>query len=236
MWEYEKILGEGTFGNVVRVINTNTSEIAACKIIDMIKLRVIHKRHWCKGERGLINLHKLCVHENIIQFYDYKKKGSEYHLYLEYAAGGDLFNRIESENGIEENLAQHYFKQVISGMSYLHSLGMAHRDLKPENILIGYNEILKICDFGLAAMFYDETKKIKKLLNTYVGTTAYMAPEIFKKVPYDAERADVWSCAYIFIKFLPYLQQYFQSHQRPFTTILLYLAQTSTKLIPSDIL
>ncbi|CAF1125958.1 unnamed protein product [Rotaria sordida] len=186
MWGYGKILGEGTFGNVVRVININTSEIAAC---------------------------------------------SEYHLYLEYAAGGDLFNRIESENGIEENLAQHYFKQVISGMSYLHSL-----DLKPENILIGYNEILKICDFGLAAMFYDETKKIKKLLNTYVGTTAYMAPEIFKKVPYDAERADVWSCAYIFIKFLPYLQQYFQSHQRPFTTILLYLAQTSTKLIPSDIL
>lgn len=49
--------------------------------------------------------------------------------------------------------AQRYFKQILSGVEYLHSRGVAHRDLKPENILLDDHDIIKISDFGMATVF-----------------------------------------------------------------------------------
>lgn len=49
--------------------------------------------------------------------------------------------------------AQKYFKQLITGVEYLHERGVAHRDIKPENILLDDNDDVKISDFGMATMF-----------------------------------------------------------------------------------
>ena len=57
--------------------------------------------------------------------------------------------------------AQRYFKQILSGVSYLHARGIAHRDLKPENILLDDNDNIKISDFGLSTLFrYEKIKMI----------------------------------------------------------------------------
>lgn len=49
--------------------------------------------------------------------------------------------------------AQRYFKQLMSGVEYLHMRGIAHRDLKPENLLLDDNDNIKISDFGMATIF-----------------------------------------------------------------------------------
>jgi len=41
----------------------------------------------------------------------------------------------------------------LSGVEYLHSIGVTHRDIKPENILLDENDVLKIVDFGFATIF-----------------------------------------------------------------------------------
>lgn len=51
------------------------------------------------------------------------------------------------------NDAQRYFKQILAGIEYLHSRGIAHRDLKPENILLDDRDNVKISDFGMATVF-----------------------------------------------------------------------------------
>lgn len=50
-------------------------------------------------------------------------------------------------------VAQRYFKQILAGVEYLHSRGVAHRDLKPENILLDDRDNIKISDFGMATVF-----------------------------------------------------------------------------------
>lgn len=52
-----------------------------------------------------------------------------------------------------QHYAQRYFLQLMSGVDYLHTRGVAHRDLKPENLLLDENDNLKISDFGMATMF-----------------------------------------------------------------------------------
>lgn len=59
----------------------------------------------------------------------------------------------EPDVGMPMAEAQRYFNQLLSGVEYLHSRGVAHRDLKPENLLLDDADNIKISDFGMATMF-----------------------------------------------------------------------------------
>ena len=68
------------------------------------------------------------------------------------------------------------------GLNYLHCNGYSHRDLKPENILLDSNFNVKIVDFGFALPL--EGRSGSGFMHSYVGTPAYMAPEILAKNRY----------------------------------------------------
>lgn len=123
---------------------------------------------------------------------------------MELAEGGDLFDKIESDVGVGEDIAHLYFTQLISAVSYMHSKGIGHRDIKPENILLSSEGDLKIADFGLATMF--EYRGVKKLCKTSCGSPPYTAPEvltcdtrIMKKMDYGyyGDCVDIWSCGVV---------------------------------------
>lgn len=83
---------------------------------------------------------------------------------------------------------------------HLHKEGYTHRDLKPENILFTHNFQLKLADFGFSTLIQGKTGT--GLLSTYLGTRAYMAPEIIKKIPYSGQAVDVFALGVIlFIMF-----------------------------------
>jgi serine/threonine-protein kinase HSL1 (negative regulator of Swe1 kinase) len=86
-----------------------------------------------------------------------------------------------------------YFRQLMSAVSYCHQFNICHRDLKPENILLTKDGMIKIADFGMAAL--QQTPEHR--LVTSCGSPHYAAPEVIKAVPYRGDKVDVWSMGII---------------------------------------
>ncbi|XP_022638692.1 serine/threonine-protein kinase SRK2E isoform X3 [Vigna radiata var. radiata] len=112
-------------------------------------------------------------------------------IVMEYASGGELFERICNAGRFSEDEARFFFQQLISGVSYCHAMQVCHRDLKLENTLLDGSPAprLKICDFG-----YSKSSVLHSQPKSTVGTPAYIAPEVLLKKEYDGKIADVWSC------------------------------------------
>jgi len=117
--------------------------------------------------------------------------------------GGDLMHFLMKCPEIKgrwltEQEAGLCFSKVVTGVAYLHKMGIGHRDLKPENILLK-NEAdissVQIADFGFAKFLDDDPEH---LTSTGLGTFGYVAPEIIeRKARYDGLLCDCWSMGVI---------------------------------------
>lgn len=172
-------------------------------------VKFIHKDYAIKNGRISakqiameVSLHShIGQHPNIIEWFATGEDAVWRWIAMEFAQGGDLFDKIEADKGVSEDIAHLYFLQLISGVSFMHSKGVAHRDLKPENILLNETGDLKIADFGMATLF--EYKGQKKMSSTMCGSPPYIAPEVLrcasgdKSSKYRADLVDIWSCGAI---------------------------------------
>ncbi|KAK4047311.1 Chk1 protein kinase [Microbotryomycetes sp. JL201] len=116
------------------------------------------------------------------------------------ADGGDLFDKITPDVGIDEDIAHLYFTQLVSALKYLGKHGICHRDIKPENCLLTGNGNLLVSDFGLATVF--KMKGQTRLLKDRCGSPPYAAPELAHSAPYAAEPIDVWSAGVLLFTLL----------------------------------
>nr|QSH71609.1 serine/threonine-protein kinase SAPK8-like [Hedychium coronarium] len=183
-YELVRDIGSGNFGIARLMRDKQTKELVAVKYIE-------------RGEkidenvkREIIN-HRLLRHPNIIRFKEVILTPTHLAIVMEYASGGELFERICNAGRFSEDEARFFFQQLISGVSYCHSMQVCHRDLKLENTLLDGSVAprLKICDFG-----YSKSSVLHSQPKSTVGTPAYIAPEVLLKKEYDGKIADVWSC------------------------------------------
>lgn len=143
-------------------------------------------------------------HENIIETVDLLQNDKDrWCQIMEYMPGGDLYARIASGHVVDSE--KHcYFKQLLSGVAYLHSMGVAHRDLKPENLLLDQNyRILKIADFGVSEVFKTCFQSSSHKAKGVHGSEPYIAPEEWTtNAEYDSSKVDVWACGIIYYALL----------------------------------
>ncbi|CAL5197675.1 unnamed protein product [Lathyrus oleraceus] len=177
-------IGSGNFGVARLMQDKQTKELVAVKYIergDKIDENV---------KREIIN-HRSLRHPNIVRFKEVILTPTHLAIVMEYASGGELFERISNAGHFSEDEARFFFQQLISGVSYCHAMQVCHRDLKLENTLLDGSPTprLKICDFG-----YSKSSVLHSQPKSTVGTPAYIAPEVLLRQEYDGKIADVWSC------------------------------------------
>ncbi|XP_002517501.2 serine/threonine-protein kinase SAPK3 [Ricinus communis] len=183
-YEPIKELGSGNFGVARLVRDKKSKELVAVKYIE--RGNKIDEN----VQREIIN-HRSLRHPNIVRFKEVLLAPTHLAIVMEYAAGGELFARICNAGRFSEDEARFFFQQLISGVSYCHSMEICHRDLKLENTLLDGSPTprLKICDFG-----YSKSALLHSQPKSTVGTPAYIAPEVLSRKEYDGKIADVWSC------------------------------------------
>ncbi|KAF1378587.1 hypothetical protein PFLUV_G00192090 [Perca fluviatilis] len=189
-WDLVQTLGEGAYGEVKLLVNRQTEEAVAVKVIDTSQAK-----ECAENVKKEVCVHKMLNHANIVRFFGHRKEGVTMYLFLEYCTGGELFDRIEPDVGMAEKDAHKFFQQLMAAVEYLHCAGFTHRDIKPENILLDDKDNLKLTDFGLATMF--RFKGRERLLNRLCGTLPYVAPELLSQPEYKAQPADIWACGIV---------------------------------------
>ncbi len=190
-YKYINNIAKGSFGTVIHVLNTNTEEELAIKIINKSGSNSNSIRKMKKE----ISILKQLKHENIVQFYGYEETNSKLYIMMEYLKYGTLSEYMKKNKGkISEENASIIIQKLLSATDYLHNKQICHRDIKPENIMFSEENNLnsiKLIDFGLSAQ-----NLYNPLIDGYCGTFIYMSPEQIEKKFY-SQTVDIWSIGII---------------------------------------
>ncbi|GFH11451.1 protein kinase domain-containing protein [Haematococcus lacustris] len=181
------LIGEGSFGKVYKGRRKCTGQITAMKFI----MKHGKSEKDIKNLRQEIEILRQLRHENIIQMLDAFETKTDFCVVTEFAQG-ELFEILEDDQSLPEDVVQGIAKQLVRALHYLHSNRIIHRDMKPQNILIGSGGTVKLCDFGFARAMSCNTM----VLTSIKGTPLYMAPELVQEQPYN-HTVDLWSLGVI---------------------------------------
>jgi serine/threonine-protein kinase len=140
-------------------------------------------------------------HPNIAQIYGVEDRA----LVMELVAGETLKGSLALETALN------YAKQIGDALEAAHEKGIVHRDLKPANIMITPASVIKVLDFGLAAVAQSSDSSDPANSPTLtisptragmiLGTAAYMSPEQARGKVVD-KRADIWAFGVVLYEML----------------------------------
>lgn len=137
-------------------------------------------------------------HPNIIKYIpvtvSFEDENNFHCILTEFAKYGNIFDLVSGGVFNSEILIRTYFHQVVAGVEYLHSQGIAHLDLKLENLMLGSGFTLKIIDF-------DQAQSVEEIKIKARGTQGYRAPEIIDGTCVNFQAADIYSLGIILYAF-----------------------------------
>ncbi|KAJ3501526.1 hypothetical protein NLJ89_g9295 [Agrocybe chaxingu] len=137
-------------------------------------------------------------HPNVVETVDLIQDENQHWCeVMEFCPGGDLYAAIK-KGGMSPSEVECCFKQILNGVSYLHSQGVAHRDIKPENLFFDTKGHLKIGDYGASTVYRLPWEATVHMSTGLCGSEPYIAPEQFLNKPYDARLVDIWACGIVY--------------------------------------
>ncbi|KAH6785429.1 hypothetical protein C2S51_037884 [Perilla frutescens var. frutescens] len=201
-YKIQEVIGKGSYGVVCSAIDTHTGEkVAIKKIHDIFE-------HISDAARILreIKLLRLLRHPDIVEIKHImlppsRREFKDIYVVFELMES-DLHQVIKANDDLTREHYQFFLYQLLRALKYIHTANVYHRDLKPKNILANANCKLKICDFGLARVAFNDTPTTI-FWTDYVATRWYRAPELcgsfFSKY---TPAIDIWSIGCIFAEVL----------------------------------
>jgi len=200
-YEVLRVIGQGGMGVVYAAVQQSLQRPVAIKILaphlesqtDVIG-RFVREIH----------LLTRLTHPNIVDIIDAGVTDDGRHYYvMEYVDGLSL-ERIIRKHRVRPHTAVAILKQIVAGLKAAHKQGILHRDLKPGNILLDRNAVVRIADFGLAAIAVEHRDDNEPMTRTdgRLGTVGYMSPEQINNASDCDERSDIYAVGVIFYQML----------------------------------
>ncbi len=183
-------LGKGGMGRVYKVLDTETNEKIALKLI---KPEIAADKKTVERFRNELTTARKIVQKNVCRMFDLGKDKGSYFITMEYISGQDLKALIRQTGELTVGKAISIAKQICAGLAEAHKLGVVHRDLKSNNIMIDRDGNIRIMDFGIARSL--ETKGLTGD-GVIIGTPEYMSPEQVEAKEVD-QRSDIYSLGII---------------------------------------
>lgn len=157
-------LGSGAFGLVKLATKKGSDQQFAIKCIS--KKKIVQAR---MGEQVMkeISVMKKLNNEFIVKIEDVLMSEDFVYIAMEYAEGGQLWDKVAKKGKLDENSCKKYSWQMCSALAYCHSYNICHRDIKPQNILLDKDDNVKLADFGFASIM--EVEEVQKGVDKRAG-------------------------------------------------------------------
>ena len=202
------LIGEGNFCRVNKRFDTQYGLNIALKSFETCLVQRLHKLDDLKMEKHAL---ARLDHPHIVKLYFTWSDASHAYIGTELCSSGELWNQCRRV-GEPEVRACVYFKQIISGIAYMHRMGIVHRDLKAENVFLTCDgQVAKIGDFGSSRDLFNPALKgagnkstssrCSIAMEHYVGSPNFLSPEAIENKEND-ELSDIWSLGCLFYQVL----------------------------------
>lgn len=179
-YEILEVLGQGSFGKVIKCIDHKNGCLVAVKII------LNRSKFRAQGfiEAGI--LRTLSGGDSMIRYLGHYVFRDHLCITTE-LLGINLYELLKYNKfkGLPSKMVKSYTKELVAGLAFLASHGIIHCDLKPENILLSENNSVKIIDFGSSC-------HVTERVYTYIQSRFYRSPEVILGMEYGLP-IDMWS-------------------------------------------
>jgi len=149
-YEIIRILGEGTFGKVYKVLCKKNNKVYSMKMVNIIELKKKNENADIVAYNEISLLEEL-EHPHIIKYYKKFIEGSYLYIIFEYASNGDINGFINTNKAFDKYIPEerlwNIFLQCMSALTYSHSRKVIHRDIKLANLLMDNNMSIKLGGF-----------------------------------------------------------------------------------------
>ncbi|KAK4133427.1 kinase-like protein [Trichocladium antarcticum] len=214
-----KHLGKGATSKVTLMVSKLDGELFAVKEFRGKSSRETRDEYE-KKIKSEFTVAKSLHHPNIVDTVRLCIDSGRWNHVMEYCEDGDLFSLVSKKYLTRDEREKDrlcLFKQLVSGIQYLHANGIAHRDIKLENLLITKQSRLKITDFGVSEVFSGihpglreaggqcgvNMGEVRRCAPGICGSMPYISPEVLAKAGhYDPRGLDVWSSAIVMLNLI----------------------------------
>ncbi|XP_029176274.1 cyclin-dependent kinase-like 1 [Nylanderia fulva] len=196
MEKYEniEIVGEGSYGLVMKCKHRETGQIVAIKKFlateEDVQVRKMAFRE--------IRMLKKLRHENLVSMIEVFRRKKRLYLVFEYLDHTVLDELEKAGDGLDWERARRHIFQILRGLDFCHNHKIMHRDVKPENVLVSPNGVIKLCDFGFARYITGPNESC----TDYVATRWYRAPELLVGDSRYGREIDVWAAGCIYAEMI----------------------------------
>ena len=187
-YRLEEQVGQGGMAVVWRGWDTQLRRTVAVKVLHAhLHAREEIRRRFDREAHAVARLH----HPYILDVYDFSGPHADpSYLVTEFIRGQTLRAFAEQHPFDPPELAAACLLPIAEALQHAHAAGVVHRDLKPENIMVREDGVVKLTDFGIAALL-DPDEKFT-ITGSILGSPAHLAPEIIEGKPIHP-RADLFS-------------------------------------------